>query len=303
VDGLRAEGIELWWDRDIQPGQPWDETVDAQLRNANCVVAVWSTLSVNAPWVKEEANSGKQRGILVPALIHDVEPPLGFGLIQAADLRFWKGDRGDEKWRAFVSTIRKALRGEIIAALKAPIGRHRSGLPLLAALAVIALIAAGALGLALRGAPTVSVEEQASWEAALKTKTRALYDAYLKVYPDGRFAADARAALAACRTVEDVRYEPFEQKSSASGVSRAGSFGSREDAMASARDQGRARGEERCAAVAKSQGLVDMRTRVEPTLGSPMCARMGATAVSCSQQFWVTCTAQKAIKTEREVCG
>jgi hypothetical protein len=22
VDGLRAEGLEVWWDRDIEPGQP-----------------------------------------------------------------------------------------------------------------------------------------------------------------------------------------------------------------------------------------------------------------------------------------
>jgi hypothetical protein len=303
VEGLRAEAIEVWWDRDIQPGQPWDETVDAHLRNADCVVAVWSTLSVNAPWVKEEANAGKQRRILVPALIHDVEPPLGFGLIQAADLRFWKGDRGDEKWRAFVATIRKALRGETIAALKAPIGKHRGGLPLIAALVLIALIAAAALGLSLRGAPTVSAAEQASWEAALKARTRATYDAYLKAWPDGRFAAEARAAVAACRTLEDVRYEPFEQKGSVLGVSRAGSFGSREDALLSARDQGRARGEERCAVIAKSEGLTDMRARIEPTLGTPQCTPMGKTSVTCALQFWVTCAAQKAIKTEREVCG
>jgi hypothetical protein len=71
----------------------------------------------------------------------------------------------------------------------------------------------------------------------------------------------------------------------------------------SARDQGRARGEERCAAIAKAEGLVDMRARVEPTLGNPQCTPTGAKSVTCSQQFWVTCTAQKAIKSEREACG
>ena len=303
VEGLRAEGLEVWWDRDLQPGQPWDDTVAAHLRDAHCVVAIWSTLSVNAPWVKEEAGAGKQRGILVPALIHDVEPPLGFGLIQAADLRFWKGDRTDHKWVAFVATIGKALRGETIAALKAPIGRHRGGLPLIAALALVALLAAGALGVALWRTPAVTAAEQASWEAAVKTRTRAPYDAYLKAYPEGRFAADAKAALAACRTVEDVQYQPFEQKSSVAGVTRAGSFGSREDAILSARDQGRARGDERCAAIAKTEGLVDMRARVEPTSGNPQCMPMGAKATTCTQQFWVTCTAQKATTTKREVCG
>ena len=303
VEGLRAEGFEVWWDRDIEPAQPWDETVAAHLRDANCVVAIWSTLSVNAPWVKEEAGAGKQRGILVPALIHDVEPPLGFGLIQAADLRFWKGDRTDPKWAAFVATIRKALRGEAIAMLQAPIGRSRSGLPLIAALVLVAMLAVGALGVAFYRTSAVSAAEQASWETAVKGRTRALYDAYLKAYPDGRFAAEAKAAVAACRIVEDVRHQPFEQKSSVTGVTRAGSFGSREDAILSARDQGRARGEERCAAIAKTEGLIDMRARVEPTLGTPQCTAMGANATMCSLQFWVTCTAQKATKSEREVCG
>jgi hypothetical protein len=35
VDGLRADGLDVWWDRDIEPGQPWDETVAAQLRDAH----------------------------------------------------------------------------------------------------------------------------------------------------------------------------------------------------------------------------------------------------------------------------
>jgi hypothetical protein len=86
------KALDVWWDQDIGPGQPWDQTVAVRLEGARCVVAVWSTLSVAAPWVKEEAGAGKQRGILVPVRIHDVDPPLGFGLIQAADLRFWKGD-------------------------------------------------------------------------------------------------------------------------------------------------------------------------------------------------------------------
>ena len=109
--------------------------------------------------------------------------------------------------------------------------------------------------------------------------------------------------MAACRTVEDVRFEPFEQKSSVIGVTRAGSFGSREDAILSARDQGRARGDERCAAIAKAEGLTDMRARIEPTPAIRSARRWVRPSTTCSLQFWVTCTAQKAIKSEREVCG
>ena len=44
-------------------------------------------------------------------------------------------------------------------------------------------------------------------------------------------------------------------------------------------------------------------TIVEPTSGNAQCTPMGAKSITCTQQFWVTCTAQKAIKSEREVCG
>ena len=40
----------------------------------------------------EEADFGKRRGILVSAKIDSVDPPLGFGLIQAADLTDWKAE-------------------------------------------------------------------------------------------------------------------------------------------------------------------------------------------------------------------
>jgi hypothetical protein len=36
--------------------------------------------------VLEEAGQGKRRRVLVPVLKEPVEPPMGFGLIQAADL-------------------------------------------------------------------------------------------------------------------------------------------------------------------------------------------------------------------------
>lgn len=38
----------------------------------------------------EEANEGKKREVLLPILLDAVEPPFGFGLIQAADLTKWR---------------------------------------------------------------------------------------------------------------------------------------------------------------------------------------------------------------------
>ena len=54
-------------------------------------------------WVKEEASFGKKHKILVPVKIDAVELPLGFGLIQAADLIEWLAE---EEHPGFISLIR-----------------------------------------------------------------------------------------------------------------------------------------------------------------------------------------------------
>jgi hypothetical protein len=53
------------------------------------VLAVWTEKSVNKEWVLNEAEIGKKRGILVPVMLDEVEPPLGFSEIQAAKLEPW----------------------------------------------------------------------------------------------------------------------------------------------------------------------------------------------------------------------
>lgn len=327
VEALRQDGIGVWWDQDIEPGAPWDQTIAQQIESAHCVVVVWSSLSITAPWVKEEAGLGKARGILVPVRIHDVDPPLGFGLIQTADLRLWKGDRGQKVWLDFTSTIARVLRGESVAQLAAPMRRKQMGLPLWLALLAIAGAALAALAIAVlrpsqkqdtqaqedlarrvrqveqqaaAPVPAPSPAEQAAWESALQAKTRAGYDAYLAAFPTGRFAPDAKAKLASCQTSTQTRYEPFEQRANVLGVSQAGSFGSREEALLSARDQGRQRAEERCAALAPD--IEEISTSSQPVLGPPLCQPLGPTQFTCSQQFWVTCTGRKPIRAQREIC-
>ena len=307
VAGLRAEGLDVWWDQDIGPGHAWDDTIKARMEGARCILAFWSTLSVTAPWVKEEAGHGKGRGILVPARLDDVEPPLGFGLIQAADLRYWTGDRRDPSWRAFVASVRKVLAGEKIAQLLAPqFGRSRTiGLVVTLGVAAIAL---AALGLALFRSPglpdakPVTAEEQAAWGQALQAKARTPFEAYIAAFPAGRFVDDAKAALATCRKTIDVRTEPFERKLNVHGSTSAEAFGDRESAILSARDKGREMAERICAGIGTDEKIDNISTRTEPAM-QPMCTQMGPKATTCSQGLWATCKGEKRIETPREVCG
>ena len=102
---LTKRGWSVWWDRQILPGRSFDQVIGEQLEAARCVVVLWSRASVQSEWTKEEADAGKQRGALVPALIEDVRIPLGFSRIQAADLVGWNGDEQAGGFADLISAV------------------------------------------------------------------------------------------------------------------------------------------------------------------------------------------------------
>lgn len=229
VEALRAEGFSVWWDHGIAPGSQWDQTIQEELKAAKAVIAIWSEQSVSAPWVKEEASVGKNRGILLPIRIDDVDPPLGFSLIQMGDLIGWNGDRADVHWRQVLGALQAIIRGETPQGLEAAPRRRRKPIAAIVA-GALALAAAAVFGLwfATRGvdvtyteasAPgaastrSVSVsrqyetppsgpnaQEQAAWEAAANEKTRAAFQSFLVAYPNGALAQRARDVLLTCRS-------------------------------------------------------------------------------------------------------
>src|SRR3954451_11425817 len=91
VKALQGRGWSVWWDHSIPPGKTWDQVIEAALAEAKCVVVVWSTTAVVSEWVRAEAEEAKRRRILVPVLLDQVEIPLGFRWIQAANLIGWSG--------------------------------------------------------------------------------------------------------------------------------------------------------------------------------------------------------------------
>jgi TIR domain len=91
ADALSGHGWSVWWDRQIQAGRTFDQVIAEALASARCVVVVWSRDSVASSWVREEADEGRKRGVLIPVLIDEVNPPLGFGRIQAARMIEWDG--------------------------------------------------------------------------------------------------------------------------------------------------------------------------------------------------------------------
>lgn len=121
---FETQGWSVFWDRAIPTGKTWSQVIGAALKDARCVVVLWSKHSIESDWVLEEAEQGRQRGILIPVLIETVTPPLGFGRIQAADLSGWKGDHGDPALNQLLQDIATRL-GKTPATIVKRNDKHR----------------------------------------------------------------------------------------------------------------------------------------------------------------------------------
>lgn len=106
---LSASGRTVFWDRRIPAGQTWRSHIGKAVKAARCVVVVWSAHSVDSEWVLEEADQGKRRGVLVPVLKEPVEPPMGFGQVQAADLSGWRRGAPSEQFTTLLDDLARFL--------------------------------------------------------------------------------------------------------------------------------------------------------------------------------------------------
>jgi hypothetical protein len=102
---VEDRGWSTFWDRTIPAGKTWRETIGRELADAHCVIVLWSKISIESDWVAEEADDAKRRRVLVPVLIDDIEPPLGFRSIQAADLVDWDGTEPTLAFRRLMADI------------------------------------------------------------------------------------------------------------------------------------------------------------------------------------------------------
>jgi len=109
VHTLEAEGIQVWWDRDIAYGESFHKVIEQALSAAACVIVVWTSNSVASEWVVNEASDARKRNRLVPVLIEPVKPPLEFRHLQTADLSNWEGDAADPQFAGLRQAVSAML--------------------------------------------------------------------------------------------------------------------------------------------------------------------------------------------------
>jgi TPR repeat protein len=86
---LEARGLDIWWDHELIAGERYSELIAQHLDSAKAVIVVWSAASIGSEWVCDEANVGKDRGVLVPVMFERVKPPLGYRQFQSENLAGW----------------------------------------------------------------------------------------------------------------------------------------------------------------------------------------------------------------------
>lgn len=86
ITALEAAGLSVWWDRRLVGGTEFSKEIRSELDAASAVVALWSSRSVNSPWVLDESARGRDSRRLIPATLDGTQPPLGFGQIHTIDL-------------------------------------------------------------------------------------------------------------------------------------------------------------------------------------------------------------------------
>lgn len=105
AQGLQAAGVEVFWDNEIPPGTTWADYLEQKLSQCKALIVLWSEHSTKSQWVREEARMGRDKGVLIPAMIDGAQAPFGFGEVQAANLATWTGAAEDPDWRRFVAAV------------------------------------------------------------------------------------------------------------------------------------------------------------------------------------------------------
>lgn len=225
VRALERHKLWVWWDRGLPGGEPWRANINAALTAAGCVVVVWTEASTGPQggFVQEEAARGAARKTLVPVLFDKVQPPLGFGEVQAIDLVRWRGSARDPFLKDLVASIQAKLEGRPAPAPQGPMRRLVRRLTVGSLISGLAIVGAafasntlnlqnkvcgmpighpkvsdicGALGLGARPTRT----EREAWEQRLMGSCDALRK-HRHGFPEGAYGSEAAAMLSAKRTL------------------------------------------------------------------------------------------------------
>jgi tetratricopeptide (TPR) repeat protein len=148
AEALQKRGLTVWWDRALAAGDDYASVIARALSEAKAVVVVWSRVSVDSAWVRDEAAHARDAGRLVPVFLDKVQIPLGFGAINAEDFTQWNGAAGAPQIELLEESLRARIEGRAADGSRIQSKRKRLGarIKIVSVLTVLAIGAAGVGG-------------------------------------------------------------------------------------------------------------------------------------------------------------
>jgi hypothetical protein len=324
VKALEGAGQSIWWDRSLAGGESWRNQIQNALDAAKCVIVVWTDESVGpaGDFVRDEAGRANRRGVLVPVRLDKVEPPLGFGEIQAIDLTRWKGSSRDPFFQDLMAAVTAKLDGRAVPAAKGPMKRlmrrltyssvasalflcswafvsnlwrlqdHLCGMPLFQP---YVSDACGTLGLGDRPAR----EERIAWERRQPGSCAALR-VHIEHFPKGAYRAEATSLLAARRPTQAEVWTAVTRRLALFQPQEYPASSSEAKARSVALPSAQARAERLCRGFAATDSF---RLRSATPQAQKWNCDPGLEGVVCGFEGEAVCELDERRVVENEICG
>ncbi len=110
---LEALGLDVFFDADeIDSGAEFPAVIDAAVKGARCVLALWSRAALERRWVRIESRIGLDQSKLVAAMLDGTPPealPAEFYNVNFQSLADWQGADDHPGWRRVLRAIGKRV--------------------------------------------------------------------------------------------------------------------------------------------------------------------------------------------------
>lgn len=107
---LSALKLNVWYDVDLRAGSRFDREIEEHVNAADAILVLWSPLSVDSNWVRDEAGIGLEKRILVAAKLAPCSLPIGFRSVHAIDLFEADFPNDDAAWRKILESLGRLCR-------------------------------------------------------------------------------------------------------------------------------------------------------------------------------------------------
>jgi hypothetical protein len=106
---LQDRGYSVWRERPVSVDEAGEPESPEGLKDAKCVIALWSRASVNSSRVTQEAAAAAQSGVLLEVRIDPVAVPSGFGSRTTIDLTDWRPEEPHGGISSLLDAVRQLV--------------------------------------------------------------------------------------------------------------------------------------------------------------------------------------------------